>query len=120
MPAYTASLPQYPVSFTETRKPAVLRSQMDSGAPKTRKQFTSAVRVLEWSTILNGTQKATFDTFFITTIDEGATSFTITDPVDDATITVRFIEPPQWRFAGGDVTVATRLWQATYALEVLP
>ena len=98
MAVYPASLPQYPLvrGFTDERQTGSIRSNMDTGAPKTRKRFTAVVRKLTWPTILTGTQRATFDTFFITTINEGASSFTINDSASTVTISVKFINPPSW------------------------
>ena len=123
MAVYPASLPQYPSlrGFIDERQPGSIRSNMDTGAPKTRKRFTAVVRKLTWPTLLNGTERVTFDTFFITTINEGASSFTIPDPVDDETITVKFINPPSWSIIGAKSELAAdRLWRASFNLEVLP
>jgi len=122
MPAYPASLPQKAfMSATDERQTATIRSNMEAGAPKVRKLFTAAVRNLKVKMILTGTQRATFDTFFITTIGEGSGSFTIPDPVDDSTITVRFRKPPSWSYVEGSGSSASnRLWSSTYELEVLP
>lgn len=120
--AYPASLPQQAfMQAKDERQSATLRSVMDTGAPKARKQFTAAVRNLEVRMVLSGTERVTFDTFFITTINEGTDTFTIPDPVDDATITVRFKSPPVWTYiSGSGTTAAERRWEATFLLEVLP
>jgi hypothetical protein len=122
MAAYPASLPQQAfLRAKDERQAGVLRSQMDSGAPKTRKLFTAVIRNIEIAMTLNGSQRATFDTFFITTINDGADSFTILDPLDDGTITVRFKKPPVWSLiSGSGPAVADRLWRTTYFLEELP
>ena len=122
-PAYPASLPQNPLveGFNDTRQKAALRSDMDTGAPKRRKRFTAAIRPLKFPTILNGTQRVTFDTFYKTTLGEGSLSFTIPDPVDGNTITVFFVAPPKFNIIGASGTAAaTRQWQSIYNLEVLP
>lgn len=123
MAVYPASLPQYPLvqGFTDERQSGSIRSNMDTGAPKTRKRFTAVVRKLTWPTILTGTQRAIFDTFFITTINEGATSFTINDPASTGTITVKFINPPKWNIVTANgVAFADRIFRTSYLLEVLP
>jgi len=123
MPAYPATLPQYPVDggFNDERQQAFIKSQMDSGAPKKRKVFTAAIRNWQWTTILNGTQRATFDTFYITTINEGTDQFTIPDPVDGETVTVRFTKSPSWSvIQGSGDTISNRYWRATFNLEILP
>ncbi|MBT6048967.1 MAG: hypothetical protein HOG49_19385 [Candidatus Scalindua sp.] len=123
MPAYPASLPQAPLvqGFSDQRQAGMIRSEMETGAPKTRKRFTAALRILTFPTILNGTQRATFDTFYITTINEGTDEFTIPDPVDAATITVKFKSPPEFRIVDASGTATSeRQWAATYKLELKP
>jgi hypothetical protein len=122
MAAWPASLPQKAfLVASDTRQQASLRSEMDQGAPKKRKRFTAAIRNLTLKMILTGTQRATFDTFYITTINEGTDSFTILDPVDDATITVSFKSPPTWKLIpGSGPAVVDRQWESILDLEVLP
>jgi hypothetical protein len=123
MAVYPTTLPQAPLirGFRDERGSGTVRSNMDTGLAKTRKRFTTVPRKITWPTILNGTQRLTFDTFFITTINEGNASFTIPDPVDDATITVKFFKPPAWSIINAKSTLAgDRLWSASYGLEVLP
>lgn len=121
MVAWPAALPQSAfVQASEIRQDATIRSNMDSGAPKLRKRFTAAIRELSIRMILNGTEKAAFDTFYITTISEGALAFDMKDPVDDNTISVRFKQPPLWALISASGTVAQRLWESTLQLEVLP
>jgi len=112
---YPASLPQKHFrGVTEERQTATLRSQMDTGAPKVRKQFTAAVRNIDIPMVFTAAQRATFDTFFITTLNEGASSFTWVDPVDDSTnITYRFKKPPKMTKVAGE-------WKCVFNLEVLP
>ncbi len=120
MVAWPASLPQSAfLKVAEVRQSAVIRTAMDSGPAKLRRRFTAAVRNLDVAMFLDGTQKATFDTFFNTTLAEGALSFDWTDPVTDSTISMRFREPATWNQIRTG-TVANRLWQADLALEVLP
>lgn len=122
MATWPGSLPQEAfMVVSDLRQDGSLRSQMDSGAPKKRKRFTAAIRNLEIRMILSGTERATFDTFYITTINEGAVSFDMNDPVDGNTISVRFTEPPKWKYiSGSGPAVADRQWEATLKLEVLP
>jgi hypothetical protein len=123
MAAFPASLPQQGfMNISDVRQNALARSSMDQGAPKVRKKFTAAVRTLNIKMILTGTQRATFDTFYITTTAEGSATFTWTDPVDDSAITCRFVKPPSWSLLPNSDTTstATRMWQATLQLEILP
>lgn len=121
MVAWPGSLPQYaylPVS--ETRQSATLRSNMESGPPKVRRRFTAAMRHLDFDMAFDGTQKATFDTFFNTTLSEGAVSFDFPDPVSGNTIGVRFREPVSWQQTQTGATSAERSWRGKMKLEVLP
>ncbi len=121
MAVWPASLPQHAfLPVTEFRQTAVLRTSMDSGPAKVRKRFTAAVRHLDFDMVLDGTQRATFDTFFATTIDEGATVFDFPDPVDGATIEVRFRENVSWNQIQVGATGAERSWRGKMKLEVLP
>ncbi|MBT6048740.1 MAG: hypothetical protein HOG49_18215 [Candidatus Scalindua sp.] len=123
MAAWPVSLPQQGfMDITDSRQNALARSSMDQGAPKVRKKFTAAVRNLSIKMILNGTQRATFDTFYITTTAEGSATFTWTDPVDDSAITCRFKTPPSWSLLANcdGSTTATRIWESKLELEILP
>ncbi len=115
MAAWPAGLQQKGFAgIVEERQQAVLRSAMDSGAPKVRKIFTAAVRNIDIPVVFTMAQRATFDTFFITTLAEGSISFTWTDPADDTTtITFRFKNPPSMTKIGGE-------FKTVLNLEVLP
>jgi hypothetical protein len=120
MVAWPATLPQSPfLAVREARQPAVVRSAMDAGPPKVRRRYTAAVRNLDVAMFLDGTQKATFDTFFNTTLAEGSLPFDWTDPVSGNTVSMRFREPAAWAQVRAG-TVANRLWRADLPLEVLP
>ncbi len=120
MATWPASLPTEGFSgVSDQRNPAILRSKMDQGPAKQRQIFTAAVRELSVPMFFTGTERQTFDTFFITTLSEGALSFDWVDPVTDATISMRFMEPPSFQHIGGG-TPADRTWQATFKLEILP
>lgn len=115
MAAWPAGLQQKNFAgVVEQRQQAVLRSSMDSGAPKVRKMFTAAIRNIDIPMVFTTAERATFDTFFITTLAEGSISFTWTDPVDDSTvITFRFKSPPRMTKVAGE-------WSTILNLEVLP
>lgn len=115
MAAWPASLQQKQfANVTDTRQQATLRSEMDAGAPKVRKRFTAAIRKITIPVVFNAADKATFDTFYITTIAEGAAAFDWTDPNDDSTtISYRFVAPPQFTKYGNE-------FHAVLNLEVLP
>lgn len=120
MAVWPVTLPQSLVMpVTEKAQVAFVRSAMDSGPPKVRQRFTAAVRHIDGEIFLNGTQKATFDTFFETTISNGSISFDWIDPSDGTTVSMRFREPPRWAQVRSG-TIANKLWQATLMLEIVP
>lgn len=120
MAVWPASLPQKQFTgLTDQRQDARVRTEMDAGLPKMRRRFTAALRTVTTRLVLTGTQRQTFDTFYITTLSEGVDPFDWEDPVTDATVSFRFIEPPQWSLIVGGST-SDRLWEATLSLELLP
>ncbi len=99
---------------TEERQDASVRSKMDTGAPKKRKRFTAAVRTMTVPIVLTQAERVTFDTFYITTLEEGSLSFDWIDPVDGvSTISYRFLKPPKLTKKGGE-------WKGILSLEVIP
>lgn len=120
MTAWPASLPQSQFrGLTDKRQKAVLRTPMDAGPAIVRRRFTAVYREVVTRIVLNGTQRQTFDTFFITTLKEGSLPFDWTDPVDDTTVSFRFKEEPEWTMRRGGTT-ANRIWEATLSFEILP
>ena len=118
MAVWPASLPQgLMVGTGDQRQPAALRSEMDSGPAKQRRRFTAAIRNLSVPIILTNTQRATFDTFFITTLLEGVLPFDWVDPKDGSTVEYRFTAPVEFSLLSGG---AERLWRGTLNLEILP
>lgn len=114
------SLPQEQfLGLTEQEQDARLRTQMDAGPAIMRRRFTATVRDFTIPILLNGTQRQTLDTFYITTLLEGVLAFEWVDPVDDTTVSFRFVEPIRFTpIAGG--TPADRLWEGTMSLEIVP
>lgn len=119
--AWPASLPQSPfLPVTDQRQTAVVRTSMDAGPPKMRRRFTAAVRQITLGMFLTGAERAVFDAFFATTLEEGALPFTWTDPVDDSSVDLRFVEPPAFTLVRPDSAASGRLWSASFKLEILP
>lgn len=93
---------------------AVIRTSMDAGPDKVRRRFTAAPRRFTGTTpFLTKTELETFETFFETTLQMGALSFTATDPLSCTTKTFRFV---------GDYKVnpAGRAFRVSAELEILP
>lgn len=74
---WSALLPQsfQKDSFTETAQSAVLRTNMDSGPPKVRRLFTSALDYWSGTMIMTASQISTFKTFFKSTVQYGSLPF---------------------------------------------
>lgn len=120
MATWPGALPQDQfIGLNDTRQPAVVRSQPDTGPAKMRRRFTAAPRFLTVPIVLDGSQRQTFDTFFITTIKEGSLTFDWEDPVDDTTVTFRFRTPPRFELVVGDSDVNKRVWRTNMELEIL-
>ncbi|ANT39919.1 hypothetical protein RGUI_0846 [Rhodovulum sp. P5] len=71
---------------------AVLRTDMETGPAKQRRRTTAAPK--RWSGAipsLTAAELASFETFFDTTLQTGALSFTATDPADETVKTFRFV-----------------------------
>jgi phage-related protein len=87
-------LPTFPLD--EQREDATIRSSFEAGYEHTRPRFTR-VRYT-WSVsykMLPASDKSTLETF-VTTVREGADSFSWTNPVDSTTHTVKFIQIPKY------------------------
>lgn len=120
MPSWPASLPQTQfLNMTEQRQDARVRTAMDAGPAKMRRRFTTAISTIVAPIVLDGSQRQAFDTFWITTLQEGALKFSWSDPVTDTNLNFRFVSPPTWTLDTGGTT-GTRLWRAQLHLEIVP
>ncbi len=119
--SYPSTLPQTGfMPLTDERQANTIRTQMDSGLSKTRKRYTGVVRRITMAMVLDGDERKIFDTFYGTTINEGADRFMWTDPVNDASVHMRFTEPVTWSLLVGSGDTDKKVWQGTYKLEILP
>jgi len=114
--AWPASLPQYvdQGGYTETPPAVALRSDMDAGAAKVRRRFTDAPRFFSISVQIDDTQRATLDTFYVTTLVGGTLSFDWVHPITRASAEFRFMSPPTY------VALSGLVFRATLPLELLP
>lgn len=103
----------------DQRQGAKIRSQTDSGIALQRRRFTTAIRNVDIPVSFTSTERAIFETFYHTTLQEGTLAFNWRDPLTDATTTFRFREDtgPAWSGSGGG---ENQKWNATLALELLP
>lgn len=119
MAAWPGSLPQYmELGLSETRQQGFIRSPNDAGPAKQRKRFTAASRYLTGTMALSKAQRDTFETFYTTTLGEGADEFDMNDPLDFSVKSMRFREAPEMQLltGGGD----GGHWRVSLSLEILP
>lgn len=100
---WPASLPQYVLQqgFSEKEPDTMLETQMEAGPPKARRRFTTDYREFTVALQMSAAQRATFQTFFNTTVKGGSLPFDWVDPVTQGAATFRFRKPaPQWAIRG--------------------
>ncbi len=119
MTAWPGSLPPSPfLGLRHTRRSALLRSPVAVGPFKTRRRATVVLQSVSIPIVLTNPQRVTFDTFFITTLKEGAEPFDWKDPVDGSTVSLAFESPPEW------TSISTHrdgpIWRTIMPLVILP
>ena len=118
MASYPASLPAdfLMAAFSETAPDNVIASAMDVGPPKTRRRSSAAVRNISGNVLMTTAQVATHDTFFTTTLFDGAEPFDWTDPRTGAAGSYLYQpgSPPLYTSAGPG------RWLVTIKLMELP
>lgn len=120
MSNWPATLPQQHFLGASTQDDeSRLVSAMDAGPALVRKRFTAFTQTVETPIVLTGTELAAFNTFYRVTLNQGADSFTWTDPQTDSSVTFRFKSAPKWQCIKSG-PVASREWKATLSLEILP
>ena len=101
MPTWPGTLPQaFPIGTTEAVQDGRVRSAMDAGPAKLRRRFTAVVRTYTLPAerfVFTDAQKATYETFFTSTLSGGTLEFDWTDPWPSAgTKTFRIVSPMVW------------------------
>ena len=120
MAAWPVSLPQnIEINVKDVRQKGFIRTPMSAGPVKQRKRFSATSRAISGTMHLTAAQRVTFETFYVTTINEGSDEFDFIDPSDGSTQSFRFIESPQFTgivggSSGGD------LWVLSLQIERLP
>jgi hypothetical protein len=106
-------------SFSDTPTSGVIRTEMDSGAPKVRNRFTAVQDIWSGSMIMTTTQITQFKTYFNTTINYGSDRVDFPDQYNLAsTREARFLipsggQPYQIRQDG-----ETNDWLVSFTMEV--
>lgn len=88
-------------SFEKKFGNTLIRSDMDVGPAKVRSRYTDGVDLYTCSILLDYDEHATLNTFFKTTLNNGALSFDFNDPFTGEPASFRFAEPPTIRALGG-------------------
>lgn len=103
MSTWPSTLPQKfaPDSFSLTYGKNTIRSKMSQGSPKSRRQSTLAPQLVTGSMEITAAQFTTFNTFYKTTIYDGADSFDWLHPIDEGAESFMFTEEPVITPAGG-------------------
>ena len=121
-PTWPASLPQQQFEgLEESQIPAFVDFQVGAGPDKRRLIATRGRKIQRTPIELNGTQLATFNTFFEDTLSWGSSVFDWTsgDFITDTTRTFRIVEVPKWRLSKPGSTVASRHYTGELVLEVI-
>ena len=104
---------------TEAPQQGFIRTPMGTGPAKQRRRFSAVSRNFKGRMHLTAAQRATFDTFYGSTISEGSEEFTFTDPIDFSSATYRFVSAPQFSLLKGASGGVTDYFM-TVDLELLP
>lgn len=116
MAAWPGTLPQYvdQSSYAEQPPNVTIRSEMDAGAAKLRRRFTTGPRMFNVAVQLDSTQLSTLDTFYVSTLEHGSLPFDWVHPITRAAAEFRFTAPPSYRAVSGLV------FEVSLPLELLP
>lgn len=116
MASWPSSLPTAPLvaGYSEQRESGSIRTQIDAGPEFVRRRYSATVTRIGVQLRLTTAQVATLETFFSTTTGQGSAAFTWTHPRTGASVSMRFMEPPQISADGNGI------WTAALALEILP
>lgn len=93
--------------YTRSPQPTTLRTPMDVGPAKVRRRATTRVEAINFSLHLTSAQRATLETFFRTTLEDGALTFDWVDHDTGAAVVYSFVAPPVYTPLGADRFTAT-------------
>lgn len=118
MASWPSGLPQSPRlrGHSEGREPNVVRTPVEQGPAKTRKLYTAEIRRFSIQLIMTGTQVDTFDTFYASTIDYGATAFDWVHPRTLTAASCKMLGEPNYIPQGG----AGKYWLVSFQMEITP
>lgn len=119
MAQWPATLPGIRLPVSSARQSSLIRTEMDTGPAKVRRRYSGSLLHVQFTMQTTGTQHATLDTFYETTLVGGSLAFEMTDPVSGETENFRFLEPPTSTVVRGGA-VADRILDVNIRLERLP
>lgn len=98
MPSWPSALPLAPLleGFVEKTPETVIRTEMDQGPAKMRQRSSAGIRRFQMSFLLNKSQTAVFDGFYLSVINGGARAFAFAHPRTGETLALRIIGPPEY------------------------
>ena len=112
IPSWDSSLPSkleqddYAGSFAET----TIKSDPDMGPSKVRGRFTAGIKPISGVIIMSSAQFAIFETFYESTLLNGALRFVWTKPpLHTTACEMRFTKVPTWALLGDHYKVSVEL-----------
>lgn len=116
MAAWPSALPPLALlegSF-EASQGVVLRSEVDSGPPKTRPQYTAEIVRFSHPLVLTTAEVEILETFYWTTLNRGVDEFDWTHQRKLTTVSVSFLARPTY------TPIGAGYWRTSLELEMLP
>ena len=116
MSVWPNTLPGSPLldNFREIAPKTSIRTDMEQGPAKVRQRTTAAIRMLQLTYLMSKDQVAILETFYLATLQGGSGSFSFVHPRSNATVSCRFIRPPEYGSGNGN------FFKVMIELEVLP
>jgi len=113
---WPSTIPQRPSpnGYSESPGKNTIRSQMDTGPSKQRRRSTAAARPITCSFEMTAAEVATFEDFFLNTLNDGSLAFNWKNPRTNSDAEFRFTQEYSLSNQGGDN------WLVNCSLEQLP
>lgn len=104
MPSWPSDVPAYFLEsgFSEEFVPNLLITPMEGGGFKSRRRFSQDVRIIQGAIEMSAAQWATFETFYLSTLKNGAVAFDWVHPTLRTSRTFRFLSEPRPQVFGSD------------------
>lgn len=116
MADWPLSLPCYPIdgTFVETPQRNVVKFQPETGPAIQRRRSTANGSIANLTWKMSKAQRATFLTFYGTTLKDGSLPFTMQHPITDDVYTWSFESEPEFNSLSRNVhTIAAQLRRMT-------